>query len=680
MRLVHRVVSLSITAVLIVPACSSEPSEDGRRSSESTVPALTTAHEDGATTPSSVSPTTAVTPGAAQPTGDASGVVPPPVPDPPGAAPIPDGDALGQATALAEASEPGSPGGDAAWLTAYELAGIPVFAADGAPLGGTGDDPLGPNWWQVWMLTDTTPGQGIWLSDAIKIVVSPDDRAATEEEAAEATLAFLDDLRAARQSADPAARFAAEFIDAKARQAGTPLSLFDPSVDLTTTNIDPATASFLVWASLRSVAVTLIAEPDGVSGFRSAVPAPSRAASGAPCNQLFGSEQTTTTVNWIVGKVGGGVSVPGLNVPGLISALKQLSPGVVSEARLAKFNRVASRINALTSVASALMQYAAMQADGVGDTLDRTRTTEDGDWVTLRFDVYVDPGRMPDGNNRALCALSFLFNAAGITFNFPAEGPSGGVELVFTGKDGFGERVYFDDAANQMKQVTDSEGSADVEVVGKRHEDEISAGSPRVPAEYTIEIEATPEPINGNSIFNTLFDSLSFHVDKNPLALLSVILDILKTTHWDLGDKIFPLQDWIGDWSNDEPIPGGKHSGEHCGGIDGEWVLTSTYELLGGKGSQMWVIQIDPDTLTGTFIYSDMQTNEQAGVKVELTGEASGTAKVSFDDAGVVTMRLQETEHRAEAKAPGGTGYSIGADLASYEHVWQVGADCDAEP
>ncbi len=657
--------------VLIVPACSSGDTDDDLQTTTSDV--LVTIG-DGVDTPPSSALATAPEPVTSEP-GEA-GATPPSIPDPPQAGAAPTGDPQAQAAALADASAPGSASAEAAWLTAYDLARIPVFDAGGQALGTTADDPLGPGWWQVWMLADNSPGQGIWLSDAVKIVVSPDDRGATEEEATEATQALLDDLRAARQSGDPAAAFAAEFIDAKARQAGTPVSLFDPSIDLTTTNIDLATMNFLVWASLRSAAISLIGEPDGVSGFRGALPAPSRLQAATPCNQLWGSEQATTTINWIVGKIGGGVQIPGLQVPGLIAALQSVKPQIATESRVDKFNAISARVNALTSVASALMQYAALQADGVGDTLDRTRTSEDGESITLRFDVYIDPGRLPDGNNRALCAMSFLLNAAGISLNFPAAGPSAGVEVVFTGKDGFGERVLFESPVDQLKQDTDSGGSAEVDVIGMGQTDDISEGSPRVPAEYTIEIEATPEPIDGNSIFNTFFDSLTFAAAPNPLALLAVVLDILKTTHWDLGDKIFPLQDWIGDWSNDEPIPGGKHSGQHCGGIGGEWVLTSTYELLGGIGSQTWITQIDPKTLKGTFIYSDHQTNEQVGVKVELIGEASGTAEVSFDDSGAVTMKLTETEHKYEARAPGGSGQSVSAPLETYEHVWQVGGTC----
>ena len=657
--------------ILIVPACSSGNPDESRPAATSD---SSTTTDGGVDTPPSGTAATTTDPVTSEP--DELGSAPPPVPDPPPPAPAPTGDPQAQAAALAEASAPGASSAEAAWLAAYDLAGIPVFGADGTGLGSTADDPLGPGWWQVWMLADTPPGQGIWLSDAVKTVVSPDDRGATEDEASEATHAFLDDLRAARDSGDPAAAFAAEFIDAKARQAGTPVSLFDPAIDLTTTNVDLATMHFLVWASLRSAAITLIGEPDGISGFRSALPAPTRLQAATPCNQLFGSEQATTTVNWIVGKVGGGVEIPGLKVPGLIAALQKWKPQLATESRVNRFNAIAARANALTSVASALMQYAALQADGVGDTLDRTRTTNDGKSVKLRFDVYIDPGRLPDGNNRALCALSFLLNAAGISFNFPSAGDSAGVEVVFTGTDGFGERVLFENPVKQLKQDTDTSGSAFVDVIGKGQARTISEGSPRVAAEYTIEIEATPEPIDGNSIFNTFFDSLSFAAAPNPLALLAVVLDILKTTHWDLGDKIFSLQDWVGDWSNDEPIPGGKHSGRHCGGIGGEWVLTSTYELLGGTGSQTWITQIDPKTLRGTFIYSDHQTTEQVGVNVELIGEASGTAEVSFDDSGVVTMKLVETEHKYEARAAGGSGQSVDAPLATYEHIWQVGGGC----
>lgn len=469
-------------------------------------------------------------------------VTPPDVPVPPEPVAVADGDPAAQAAALALATAPNTEGAESAWLAAYDMARIPVLGPTGSALGTTGDDPLGPSWWEVWMVSGAQPNQGMPLPDVLKIAISPEGAAASDEQAAAATEAFIADLAAGLASGDPAAVFTVSFLDAKARQAGTPVSLLDPNLDVASTTIDTATAHLLVWVALRTEAATIPVEGPAIAGLRSraAAPAPPKA-----CSQLWGSDQATWVTNWLVNKISSGVTLPGLQVKGLLEKVAELNPHIISGDAFTKFNKFASRVNALTSVASMVMQYAALDVGASAESLDRTRTTTDGATTTVRFDILLNPERMPDGNSKALCALSFVLNGLGVSFNFPAAGFLAGVSVTLTGGDGFGTRVLF---ANfeQMKQDSDANGSVFVTILGKGQAKEIPESAPRIDAEYTIEIEATPEPVDGNSLFNAMFDALTFAASPNPLSALALVLDIMKTAHWDLPDQIFPMLDWQG--------------------------------------------------------------------------------------------------------------------------------------
>ena len=538
------------------------------------------------------------------------------------------------AITVAAATAPGSEGVEGAWIKAYELAGIPVLGANGLGLGNTGQDAFGPLWSQVWMVTGGGAGQGVRLTDVVKVLISPEDRAPSEEEATAAAASLITDLGAGVQSPDPIAAFTADFIVAKLAQAGTKASLLDPSLDLTTTRVDVATGMFIGWVAMRALASTLLT-PTTPSGFVAAgTGSANRSVAAAPISRRADGDfkcgaddqLTSSTGNSVIGKLAAGVKLPGIEVKGFIEKIVSWNEHIVSLPALEKFNKIASRVNALTTIAAALLQYSALDYGAAGEKLDRTRTQTDGARVDLRFDITLDPEHQvqDQGTKKALCALSFVSNVLGVSLSLPEPGPVPGVEVIFTGGDGFGDRVLFADY-KQMKQDANAEGSVFVGVLGKGQPKALPVSTPRVDKEYTLEIEVTPEPVDGNALFNTVFDSLS-GVTTLGLGLVAPVIDILKTAHWDLEDAVFPMLDWqpqIYEVTGEEE--GVTLAGRTCD-------LTAPFQV-NGAGSGVNVVM----TFTPTASNAGFWSYVGSGSGISISGEGGYTIVFS-EQGGTIDM------------------------------------------
>lgn len=572
--------------------------------------------------------------GSEQPSGQGTADPDAVAPAPPAVADIASASPDQLAITVAASTAPGSDGVEGAWIKAYELAGIPVLGANGLGLGNTGDDQFGPLWSHVWMVTGAGAGEGVRLTDVVKVLISPEERAPSEEEATAAAAALVADLDAGVLSADPVAAFTAGFIVAKLAQAGTPMSVLDPSLDLTTTRVDVATGMFIGWVAMRALASALLtpATPNGfvaagtATAFQSAAAAPiSRRADGDfKCGA--DDQLTSSTGNSVIGKLAAGVKLPGIDVKGFIEKIVSWNEHIVSLPALEKFNKIASRVNALTTIAAALMQYSALDFGASGETLDRTRTQTDGARVDIRFDIKLDPEHQVEdqGAKKALCALSFVANVLGVSIGLPEPGFLPGVEVIFTGGDGFGDRVLFADY-KQMKQDTDAQGSVFVGVLGKGQPKDLPVSTPRVDREYTLEIEATPEPVDGNALFNTVFDSLA-GVTTLGLGLVAPVIDILKTAHWDLGEAVFPMLDWqpqVYEVTGEEE--GVTLSGKTCD-------LTAPFQV-NGAGSGVNVVM----TFTPTASNAGFWSYVGSGSGISISGEGGYTI-VFGEQGGTIDM------------------------------------------
>jgi hypothetical protein len=562
-------------------------------------------------------------------------VATPVVPPPPALPTVPDDPEAAAAELAAATFDPAGDGGtgaEAAWLAAFDAAGIPVLDDAGRPLGNV-DDLLGPAWWEVWMWAGADSVAGSRLPDVLKSVGSTPDGAMSDAAAEEAAIALLDDLRLGAESDDPAARFTVAFLDAKAQQAGTQLSLLDPELDVTQTTLDLPTASLLNWVVIRDAAETLLDEEvvaagSGAQGF--AAPqgraAPRQAAPVKPCSQLWGDEQVTAVTNSLIGKAFGGVSLPGLEVTGLLEKIVDLNPGIIPKSAFQRMQKLAEKVNVAASLAALLMQYTALDVSGSFETLERTKTTTDGKRATNRVDIVIDAGKLPDGNDKAACAASMLLNAAGISFSFPPAGPVSGVQVILDGGRNFGTRVLFANLEKEGRQDTDSGGSITFGLLGKAQAKELPESARQQDLEYSVSIESTPEALDGNSIFNTFFDSLAFSA-KPGLGIVSVAIDIAKTVHWDLGEQYAPLIDWT---STTYEASGGSAELTVSGIVsDVGSPFTITGEIVGG---QVTFNYVPASSTAGSLTY------EGGGSGVTFAGTGSYTIADGPDGALVLTQ------------------------------------------
>lgn len=486
------------------------------------------------------------------------------LPKPPAPLAVPAGTPEEQAVALANAVGPESLNRLAGWLAVYQALGIPILANDGSPIG-TGDDPIGPPYWQVWYVTGWgNPKYGFPLTDFAKIFSAAGEAPFDSQRAAEA---LLEDLRSAAVSEDPQVKlfglFVAEMVKRGPRQA----DLLDPAVKAEQVVVTGEVAELLSWVIIRSLVFNLektsstgrLPRADGTGVGKAQLAQPiawnERAISSLPrvqrtgqipCSEMMGDEDVTRWFGWILGKLEGGFRLPGMldATPGIIELIQEYLGA--PETTIEKTQKVLNAVNALAALLTLWMQLEALTISSYmePDPLERTKTTTDGKEATIYLALISDPDAVPDGNDLFACAASFLLNALGTTFSFPASGRVAGAEVVFEPGTGFGETVLIDYKSTPLRQDTDANGEVTLRVLGKTQSTEIPDDADPVMREFSLHISAQPEATTGNTIFNTFFESLSFWAKPSASGLISAVVEILKTFHVDLGERIFRLQDW----------------------------------------------------------------------------------------------------------------------------------------
>ncbi len=97
----------------------------------------------------------------------------------------------------------------AVWMGVYDALGIPIIGQDGVPLGSTGDDPIGPRYWQIWYASGLDlPGRGIPLADVGRLFVN----GLPELDGTDIGAMLLSDLRQAAQSDNSQVRLLGLFV------------------------------------------------------------------------------------------------------------------------------------------------------------------------------------------------------------------------------------------------------------------------------------------------------------------------------------------------------------------------------------------------------------------------------------------------------------------------------------
>src|SRR5947209_3778836 len=137
----------------------------------------------------------------------------------------------------------------AGWLALYDALGVPVIGQDGAALTNTGDDPIGPRYWNLWYTSGLDqPGRGIPLTDAGRLIAvgTPGVDGATLGPA------LINDLRAAMKSSDPQVRLLGMFVRERIKRWPSHLDIQDASVTPEQAIIDLPTIHLIMWIVARA--------------------------------------------------------------------------------------------------------------------------------------------------------------------------------------------------------------------------------------------------------------------------------------------------------------------------------------------------------------------------------------------------------------------------------------------
>jgi hypothetical protein len=226
--------------------------------------------------------------------------------------------------------------------------------------------------------------------------------------------------------------------------------------------------------------------------------------------------------------------------------------------------------------------------------------------MTIHVALSSNPENMPDGNTRAACFASFVLNALGISFSFPAGGRIAGAEVFFEGGENFPGKVLFGNY-QQIRQNTNANGEVQLDIIGVAQKKDLPESAKPTDEEFSVKISAQPEAVNGNTIANIFFGGLTFGVAPSGGGAASSLVDILKTFRYSLGEYYFPLQDW--------QLPGYSASG----GAEGVTItgvicnLESSFTLTGAvEGGSITLTYVPNDAKSGSYSYVGAAANAGA--------------------------------------------------------------------
>jgi hypothetical protein len=519
------------------------------------------------------------------------------------------------------------------WLAVYDALGIPVRGLDGVGIGTTGDDPIGPPFEMVWMLSDTAiKTSGLPLSDVVRMYVDNDSESTGLGEL------LLADLRAAAISADPQVALFGNFVAERARHTGPGNDLLDPAATADGVYVDAATAQLISWVALRGMTAVAAAGSTSIMRLRAtAAPGPQAKRADTPCSEIAGDETTTFWTNFLANKIGSGLELPGMTsaLKGLIQKIAELNPHILDVDKVAKANALAKKANLVGGLLSLLMQVSSLTLDASQDPdpLERNRLISEGAGksTTITWAVRMDIGNLPDGNQKVLCAATAVLNFLGVGFSFPADGALPGVDVTFKGHVGFGQGLdetgsFVTLDAGELTKTTGKDGATTTTVTARAQKRDFPDSAKKVLREFSIDVAAQVEPENANSLFNVFFDGFTA---SDALGAASGAIDIAKTLHWDLGEQTFRLHDWQAGWKIDQLLTGWHFDGIVCdtqkpftlhavldADVSGTYTFTPT-----GTGPVTWTFAGSTDGgafplhATGT---GNIQTPENAEAVVHL--------------------------------------------------------------
>jgi hypothetical protein len=477
---------------------------------------------------------------------------PPTLPAPPKPASAPQGTPDKQAVYFADQLASGE-NHLAVWMGLYDALGVPVIGQDGVPLGSTGDDPIGPRYWQVWYSSGLDlPGRGIPLQDVGRLFAN----GLPDMDGTGIGGMLLDDLRKAAQSNTSQVRLMGLFVRERILRGPSRVDILDAAVTPDTAVIDIPTVQLISWVIVRSALFQVASQASVPGDTITYVDYHSRPAaqlgSQINCSDLPGAGSTPVAWhNWFINKAGGGFQLPGMTDEMAFPSMVERVVGKVasgSEKQIERLTKLSGKmlgfLNVITSAISLILQLQAMEIDVRMDPMPLVRThyTSNGKEATIELELYTDPKGRPNGDELESCMASYFLNALGVSFGFPPAGGIPGAEIVVEGGKGIPDLVLINES--RMRFTTGTDGKVTFKVIGRAQKKTIPDSAKPVDKEFSIFVSAQPEEAGLGSMANIFFDGLSGFAGGGAAAFLSGLIDVLKTFHYDMGEKVLPLTDW----------------------------------------------------------------------------------------------------------------------------------------
>ena len=442
----------------------------------------------------------------------------------------------------------------AGWLGIYDALGIPVMAQDGASIGSTGADPIGPRYWSVWYASGLDKmGRGIPIRDAGRLIAA----GSPGVDGVAIGTALLNDLRLAIKSSDPQVRLMGMFVRERIKRWPSHLDIQDVSVTPEKAIIDLPTLQMIVWIVTRGAifqAAAMSGQTSGANGqptgFRMAMFQTSTGGPSGrpPCSEMAGSADATYWTNWVINKtLGGGVQLPGMTKAFTSIIEKWQKVGEVSTKVIEKTASTITKLNAASALLSFLLQLAAMEIEPrqTPAPLIRTHDTYRGKDGAIELQLYSAPDKIPNGNELKACLGSFAANAMGISFSMPADGAIPGAEMTVEPGAGFPDLVLFNsEGTNTMRRWTGKDGVAEYKLFGAPQKHDIPATAKPINKEFSVYVKAQPEEAGLNSMLNIFFGGLTFGAAPSAAGGFGSAIDIAKGFQYDMGEYVFNLTDW----------------------------------------------------------------------------------------------------------------------------------------
>jgi len=442
----------------------------------------------------------------------------------------------------------------AAWLGVYQAIGMPVLNEDGSSVTNTGDDPLGPPYWLVWYFSGMhIPGRGISLADASHVFTAKPDGTFDSKSGQ----ILLDDLRQLINSTDPQEQLLGYFIREQILRSTSKVDLMDPAANPDEMGIDVATVNLIQWVLARNMLFSIAKSQSSTTNTMSPVvyelPYNHMQESGGwKCSEFMGSETSTTVIKWMLNKLNDGMEIPlAGSFKGTVNlALEQLG---ASAELVTKVGEVKEYIKTAMSVYSFAAQLNSMMVEpDMNGALVRTQNIQDGNTNTIRWHLFYDRNKLPDGDDLTVCMINFVTSTYG-DFTMPTAEDITGSEITFSPGENIPTIVRFDTTGSgsnytmsggNFSLTTKDKGIADLNVIGVGQKKNLPSSAKPLNKTFTILVSAQPEGITAKSIADQFMSSLAFWKDPGAIKLIEPVLGLLKTFHYSLGEHGFAVTDW----------------------------------------------------------------------------------------------------------------------------------------